>query len=682
MNASNALEQLLNSINKTYINKFPIDVLKEEMFIPINNEGETIVIGMVNPEEKERRNSILTKIILATRLKPKVLTLNKQQFDDIIKYFEEQINSGQAAQASALSASINPPTKKIGEKLIEEGLITKEQLTQALSDAKKEGIPVGSILVKLGFITIEDLKRTLSKQQGIGHVEEKIDAKAVKLIPEDFIKLNKVVPISTDGKTLVVGMVDPKNKQALNEIIYMTGLKPFPLILTHIEYENYIKTYLETKKDSEKLMEEFTKEDESSLVIEGSENLWQQVEKELQDESSIVAKFASSIITEAIAKKASDVHIEPRLDKYIVRYRIDGILKHIMDIPNKIESLLISRLKVISRMNIAEHRRTQDGRFTIKYGSKVYDLRVNILPVGTKEKMVIRILQPTLEFNANANKNDIQLNGAAKDDIQKINLMTTSPHGIILATGPTGSGKSTTLYSVINKLNSEYVNITTIEDPVEMKMDGVNQVQVNAKADITFASCMRAILRQDPDIIMVGEIRDYETLEAAIHAALTGHLVISTIHTNSATATITRLVEMGAAHHLIASSLMGVIAQRLIRKICPDCKELYEPTDEEIKMISSPIYDDSRFRGNNIYKAVGCDKCSGNGYIGRIGIYEIMPVNREIRKMISQGAAGHEIEEVAISCGMKSLKRAALEAILNGNTTIREYVRVLGASSD
>lgn len=684
MSNSNALEQLLNSINKSYIYKFPVEVLKEELFVPINSEGNNIVIGIVNPEEKERRNSILTKIILATRLKPKVLALTQAQFDEIIQYFEEQLESGQVHSSPALVASPNAPTKKIGEQLIDDGLITKEQLAQALSEGKKQGTPVGSILVKLGFITVEQLKTTLSKQQGIGHVEDKdlkVDPNALKLIPDDFIRLNKLVPLSSDGKILVVGMVDPKNKQILNEIIYMTGLKPFPLILTHIEYENYINTYLGSKKGSEKLIEEFSKEDDG-LVVEGGENLWQQVEKELQDESSVVAKFASSLITEAIEKKASDIHIEPRLNQYVVRYRIDGILKQVIDIPLKIESVLISRLKVLSRMNIAEHRRTQDGRFTIKYGGKVYDLRVNIIPVGTKEKMVIRILQPTLELDSCSSKREINLNGAAKEDIFKINLMTTVPHGIILATGPTGSGKSTTLYSIIDKLNNDFVNITTVEDPVEMKIDGVNQIQVNSKADITFASCMRSILRQDPDIIMVGEIRDYETLEAAIHSALTGHLVISTIHTNSATATITRLVEMGAANHLISSSLTGVIAQRLIRKLCPHCKEIYEPSDEELKMIRSPIYEDESFRGGKVYKAVGCDSCSGNGYNGRMGIYEVMPVSREIRKMISQGAAAHEIEEVAISCGMKTLKRSALDAIMKGQTSIKEYLRVLGASTD
>ena len=710
-------ENLKESINKEYINKFSIDILKQEKFVPINKQDDFLYVGIVDAENRERRNSILTKVILTTKLKPKVIALTEEQFDELIMFCEEQNNvadepvlikieplnqpeksDNQFGQVDQLNqdsqidavvpnirsnnvASGAPPKKKLGEQLIGDGLITEEQLTMALTESKQTGTPIGSVLVKLGFIHIEQLREALSRQQGYAHVESKdlkVEPNVIRLLPEDFVKENQAVPISTDGKTIVVGMVHPDNKQVLNDIIYLTGLKPFPLILTHIEYEKCINNFFETKRETEKLMEEISL-DENIIIME--ESLWNQVEKEFEDESNIVARFASSLITEAIEKKASDIHIEPRNDKYVVRYRTDGILRQILEVPSKIENLLISRLKVVARMDIAEHRRPQDGSFTLKYNNKLYNLRLNTLPVGSKEKMVIRILRSEMRIVNKENKK-IEIVGALEEDIKKIELMTTSPHGIILATGPTGSGKTTTLYSILNRVNNEMVNITTVEDPVEIKLEGINQIQVNAKADITFASCMRAILRQDPDIIMVGEIRDIETLDAAIYASLTGHLVLSTVHTNTATATITRLINMGAAPYLIASSLVGVIAQRLMRKLCPMCKELYNPTEQELELIVSSSEDYDGFIGNKIYKAVGCSNCDDMGYVGRMGIYEIMPINRELKKIITNSNIAHEIEEKAVSCGMKTLQRSGLDAILKGETTINEYIRVLGANNE
>ena len=677
------LDKLRENINPEYVSKFPMETLTEELFIPINQENGVLFVGMVDSENREKRNSILTKIILTTKMKPKVVAITKAQFDELIQIAKTAASKSTPSQGSAPQATkpaAGGPKKRLGEQLIDDGFITKEQLSQALAESKQTGTPIGSVLVKLGFITIEQLRETLSKQQGIGSVGEKdlrVDSSVIRLLPEDFIKDNKSVPISTDGRTIVVGMVNPNDKQALNDIIYLTGLQPFPLILTHIEYEKCIDNFFATKRETERLMEEISLDDDNIIV---EENLWQQVERELQDDSNIVAKFASSIITEAIDKKASDIHIEPRAGKYIVRYRIDGILSQVLEVPQRIEASLLSRFKVISRMNIAEHRRAQDGHVTFKFNNRPYDLRLNTLPVGAREKMVIRILQP--DVRVNNQEKQIQLKGAEKEDISKIDLMVTSPHGIILATGPTGSGKTTTLYSILNKVNSEMVNITTIEDPVEIKLEGINQVQVNHKADITFASCMRSILRQDPDVIMVGEIRDLETLEASINAALTGHLVMSTIHTNSATATVTRLTEMGAPEHLIATTLVGVIAQRLVRTLCPHCKQLYEPKMDDLKLILSQSEDFESFLGGRVFKAKGCDRCNNTGYIGRMGIYEIMPVNREIRKLVSQRVAAHEIEEIAIGCGMKTLQRACQDAILCGETTTAEFLRVLGATSD
>lgn len=574
-----------------------------------------------------------------------------------------------------------PTTKKIGEILIEEGLINDKQLTMALAEAKVLGIPLGSVLVKMGFITIKELKEALGAQMGVKLASaEQLKAlpTAISILPEDFVRENKVIPLSMTDKSLVVGMVDPDNSKTINEIVYQTGLKPTVIMVTHYEYENFLKTYYENEKETaNKLLEEIAQE-KSDVVEDGS--LWEQVENEIQDTSGTVAKFANKIVTLAIDQKASDIHIEPRLVGYVVRFRIDGTLREVLKIPAKVDSAVVSRFKVLARMNIAEHRRAQDGNFSIKYKKSQHDFRVNTLPVGNKEKMVIRVLAPAITDSNN--DKEIKIDGISPEDRKKIEYLISLPNGIVLTSGPTGSGKTSTLYSLIRTLNSEDVNITTIEDPIEIKMDGVNQSAVNPKAGITFANCMRAILRQDPDIILVGEIRDFETLEVAISASLTGHLVLSTIHTNSAAATITRLIEMGAKDYLISSTVTGVIAQRLVKKLCPECKVAYKPTVEEAKKILTNPEDIKRLTETTIYKAGGCPYCNETGYSGRTGVFEIMLINKEMKKMIAQRAHDVELEDYAIKHGMKTLKMSCLEHILNGVTTIDEFVRILGLASE
>lgn len=574
-----------------------------------------------------------------------------------------------------------PTTKKIGEILIEEGLINDKQLTMALAEAKVLGIPLGSVLVKMGFITIKELKEALGAQMGVKLASaEQLKAlpTAISILPEDFVRENKVIPLSMTDKSLVVGMVDPGNSKTINEIVYQTGLKPTVIMVTHYEYENFLKTYYENEKETaNKLLEEIAQE-KSDVTEDGS--LWEQVENEIQDTSGTVAKFANKIVTLAIDQKASDIHIEPRLVGYVVRFRIDGTLREVLKIPAKVDSAVVSRFKVLARMNIAEHRRAQDGNFSIKYKKNQHDFRVNTLPVGNKEKMVIRVLAPAITDSNN--DKEIKIDGISPEDRKKIEYLISLPNGIVLTSGPTGSGKTSTLYSLIRTLNSEDVNITTIEDPIEIKMDGVNQSAVNPKAGITFANCMRAILRQDPDIILVGEIRDFETLEVAISASLTGHLVLSTIHTNSAAATITRLIEMGAKDYLISSTVTGVIAQRLVKKLCPECKVAYKPTVEEAKKILTNPEDIKRLTETTIYKAGGCPYCNETGYSGRTGVFEIMLINKEMKKMIAQRAHDVELEDYAIKHGMKTLKMSCLEHILNGVTTIDEFVRILGLASE
>lgn len=714
------VNKLKNNINTEYLSMFSMEEIGRDKFFPINKQEDYIFIGLVDAENKEKRNPILTKIVMITKLKPKIIPLTEEQFEELfncykdkfkLEFVEEEtplvVSNNISKESSEQTAHIlpvlpeisfkkpeedlltvpkqiksteNAPRKRLGDQLIDDGLITREQLEEALFHSKQSGTPIGSVLVKLNFITVDQLRMALSKQQGINTVQSKdllIDPAVIKLLPEDFIKENRVVPLKSDGKTLFLGMVNPNDKQVLNDIIYLTGLKPYPLILTHIEYEKCITNYFETVKETEKILKEIAHD---NTHIGEEDNLWDQFEKELEDDSNIVAKFASSIITDAIDKKTSDIHIEPMLDGYIVRYRTDGILQKALEIPKKVETSVMSRLKVIAKLDIAEHRRPQDGHISLKYNDRTYDLRVSTLPVNQKEKMVIRILAPDIKVQKGDKR--LKLAGATSEDIEKIELMTNKPHGIILAVGPTGSGKTTTLYSVLNKINNETINITTVEDPVEIKLDGINQVQVNPKADITFASCLRAILRQDPDVVMIGEIRDIETLEAAIHASITGHLVLSTIHTNSAAATVVRLTEMGAPAHLVATALECVIAQRLVRRLCPNCKEKYTPNVKELRLITSSEEDIELFQQKEIYKAVGCDSCGKSGFVGRMGIYEVLIVNRDIKKMISKNAPDHELEEVAVSCGMKTLQRGGLDAIINGEIPISEFVRVLGVIND
>ncbi len=569
-------------------------------------------------------------------------------------------------------------SKKIGEVLVQMGLVTKEQIFNALVESKKSQIPLGTILVQQGIITLDELKKALKAQQGYETVtadQLKISDSVLSMLPEDFIKLNKVIPLSYDDKVLVVGMVNPNDKKVINDIIFLTGLKPSILIITHYEFSMCMQNlFSEQKKATSKLIKKVERE---ALAFEQEETLFEQAQKELKDDSNTVVKFVNKIISDAIDTRASDIHIEPRLDGYVVRYRKDGILHETLKLPAKSESAILTRLKVISKMNIAEHRRPQDGSFSITYKEKDYDFRINTLPVNDLEKMVIRILAPAVSMASS--KEEMVLNGASHAEMDLIKKMESVPNGIILTTGPTGSGKTTTLYTLLKAINNEKINITTIEDPIEIRIDGINQSQVNPKAGITFASCMRAILRQDPDVILVGEIRDIETLETAISAALTGHLVLSTLHTNSAASTITRLIDMGAKDYLVSSTLVGVIAQRLVRELCPHCKLQYFPTHEEAEMIvPGGEKEIQEFMKTPIYKPTGCDKCNFEGYSGRIGVYEIMPISKEIKKLIAQSAHDIEIEEAAVGAGMKTLQQACLKHIVDGRTTVEEFVRVLG----
>ena len=666
------LNRLKNSINMQILNKIDSALLEQYKFVPISVKDNFLFVVINSQTDK---NVVNTKLKEYYPQQVKFITVPDNDLIELINGIKADMEKGVPDDGTSKQV-------RLGELLIQKGYINDVQLLQALAESKRQKQPIGSTLFKLGFITLEQLKEILHLQTGYDLVTPEQLAsqdKFVKMLPEDFIKTNKIIPISSDGKTLILGVVTPVKPDILKDIIYLTGQNPKQLLMTNYEFENSLNTFFsEQKKETEKVIKEIEKESEE---FEVEESLAEMVDKQLKDSTGSVAKFVNQIITNGIDNKVSDIHIEPRLNGYIVRYRKDGMLQKVFDIPPKVETQVIARFKVLSRMNIAEHRRPQDGTFSIKYKNQSFDFRINTLPVSGKEKVCIRILAPAVSLNA-ADKN-INLIGGTQEDIAKIKNMVSCPNGIILTSGPTGSGKTTTLYSVLKSLNDEDVNITTIEDPIEIKLEGINQSQINPKAGITFASCMRAILRQDPDIILVGEIRDYETLEIAISAALTGHLVLSTVHTNSAAATVTRLIEMGAKDYLVSSTLSGVIAQRLVRRLCDDCKEEYFASYEEARQIYANEDEIREFMKKPIYRAKGCSKCEFTGYKGRLGVYEIMTITKEIKKLIARGAHDLEIEEAAVNHnGMKTLNTSCKGHILNGLTTISEFVRVLGVVNE
>ena len=665
------LNRLKNSVNSQILNKVNSALLEQYKFVPISVKDNFLFVAINSTSDKDVINLKLKEFYPQ---QVKFIQVPDQDLLDLIASLKQDVQKNTSDDGTSKQV-------RLGELLVQKGYINDVQLLQALAESKRQKIPIGSTLFKLGFITLDQLKEILHLQTGYDLVTPEQLAgqeKFIKILPEDFIKTNKIIPISSDGKTLILGVVTPVKPDVLKDIIYLTGQNPKQLLMTHYEFENSLNTFFsEQKKETEKVIKEIESEADE---FEVEESLADMVDKQLKDSTGSVAKFVNQIITNAIDNHVSDIHIEPRLSGYIVRYRKDGMLQKVLDIPPKVETSVIARFKVLSRMNIAEHRRPQDGTFSIKYKNGSYDFRINTLPVSGKEKVCIRVLAPAVSLNAE-DKN-ITLIGGTDEDIAKIKNMVSCPNGIILTSGPTGSGKTTTLYSVLKSLNDEDVNITTIEDPIEIRLEGINQSQINAKAGITFASCMRAILRQDPDIILVGEIRDYETLEIAISAALTGHLVLSTVHTNSAAATVTRLIEMGAKDYLVSSTLSGVIAQRLVRRLCDDCKEQYFASHEEARQIIANEEDIQAFMKKPVYRAKGCNKCDFTGYKGRLGVYEIMQINKEIKKLVATGAHDLEIEEAAMRNGMKTLNQSCLSHIINGMTTIDEFVRVLGVVNE
>ena len=552
--------------------------------------------------------------------------------------------------------------KRLGDLLVESGKITEKDLADALKKQKNTGKRLGELLIEEQIITEEDIIDVLEIQLGIQRVYLdfiNIDAKVVKYVPENLARKYLLVPIEIKGSQIDVAMSDPLNMFALDDVRVASGYEVNPLIASVAEIEKTMDRLYSGQK-VEKAAQEFAKEHNISLEKE-DETL-----DEISDiNKAPIIKLVDLIFNDAVKSSSSDIHIEP-FENYIkVRYRIDGQLVEKKRLPIEFLSALTTRIKILSNLNIAEKRLPQDGRMKLKVDKENIDLRISTLPTIHGEKIVIRILRNNSLI---ISKKSLGMN---KEDIEKLERIIKSPFGIILVTGPTGSGKSTTLYTILNEINSDNTNIVTVEDPVEYLLEGINQVNVNVKAGLTFAKGLRSILRQDPDIVMIGEMRDVETAEISVRAAITGHLVLSTIHTNDAASTIVRLEEMGLEPYLVASSLTGIIAQRLVRKICTNCKEEYEASPFE-KEILGHFNDDNV----SLWRGKGCPACNNSGYLGRIGVYEIMEITKEHRELIIKNATIREIKDYSIKSGMKTIKESCKELVLNGQTTIDELAKI------
>ena len=552
--------------------------------------------------------------------------------------------------------------KRLGDILVQSGKLNQIDLINSLKKQAVSGKRLGEILVEDQLVTEDDILEVLEVQLGIERINIEyleIDEEALRKVPEALAKKYSLIPVNIAGGVLRVAMSDPFNIIAMDDLKLATGLKIEKVLETKARIEASIeKNY--TKQYAEQVVQNLAKE-EMSYKREQEEK--QEVEDLSKD--APVVKLVDTIIQNAIRSKASDIHIEPYENEVRVRNRIDGELHKALDIPKESQSTLLTRFKILANLNIAEKRAPQDGRILTKIDGQDVDLRVSVLPTIHGEKIVIRILLKNSEI---LTKKSL---GMMPDDTQKLDNILSKPYGIILVTGPTGSGKSTTLYAVLSELNTMDKNIITVEDPVEYALNGVNQVGVNPKAGLTFASGLRSILRQDPDIIMVGEIRDSETGEIAIRASITGHVVLSTLHTNDAPSTVARLVDMGIQPFLVASSVNGIIAQRLVRKVCGRCAQPYEASKEEKELL-----DIDENEHLIINKGKGCPACSGTGYKGRIGIYEILEIDRDIREAITANKNTDYIKDLAVKNGMKTLKRACIEHVVNGITSMDEYLRV------
>ncbi|MGD1101332.1 MAG: type IV-A pilus assembly ATPase PilB [Terriglobia bacterium] len=569
---------------------------------------------------------------------------------------------------------------KLGEILLKENLITPDQLKQALDHQKANGGRLGNSLVKLGFLNDDEVTAVLSRQYGVPSINLayfEVDPSVTKLIPMDTATKYQVLPLSRVGSSLTLAMVDPTNVFAMDDIKFMTGFNIEPVVASEAAILEAIKKHYGSAEDQERKKElqdivNFIDEGQAeSLELEaeedGSLNLAQM---EKAAEEAPVIKLVNYILTDAVKRGASDIHMEPYEKEYRVRYRIDGILQIMMNPPFKLRDAIISRIKIMSKLDISEKRLPQDGRIMIKFmkdgRKKQIDFRVSVLPTLHGEKVVMRALD----------KENLRLDmtklGFEQESLDKFTKAIFKPYGMVLVTGPTGSGKTNSLYSAISQLNKPDTNIVTAEDPVEFQLHGINQVQMKEQIGLNFAAALRSFLRQDPNIILVGEIRDFETAEIAIKAALTGHLVLSTLHTNDAPSTISRLMNMGIEPFLVATSVHMIVAQRLVRRICSDCKA---PEDTSPQLLIDAGYTPEEAKTVKVYKGTGCSTCNSKGYKGRCGLYEVLEITDELRELILVGASALELRKKAIEQGMITLRKSGLIKAALGQTTLEEVFR-------
>ena len=566
----------------------------------------------------------------------------------------------------------NKGPRRLGDLLISAGLITQEQLDQGLQLQKGSGKRLGTVLQEHGFITESELIEALQMQLGIEFIDlskVNIPTELVQTVPKNIAKQYQVVPVRRVRDELYIAMSDPLNFYAIEEVRKAARCKVVPMVAMSAAVERAILV-LYGNEGAAKAIEEMKRE--AAVTSEGTVALDSAFTSNQVGDDSInqapAIRLVNAIIERAVTERASDIHIEPRETEVSVRMRIDGLLRDILTVPRELQSAVISRIKVMSSLDITERRVPQDGRFNVKIRDKDIDLRISTLPTVYGEKVVARLLDKS---GMRLSRDSI---GLSEEDMRKYERLIRIKNGVILIVGPTGSGKSTTMYTMVGDLNKREVNLVTLEDPVEYNIDGVNQVQINEKTGMTFASGLRSILRQDPDIIAVGEIRDGETAEIAMRSAITGHVVLSTIHTSDALGTVERLVDMGVEPYLVASALKGVFSQRLVRRICPHCRQAYSPTEEEQAELGLE-YDPNR----TFYRGKGCPECFDTGYRGRTGVFEIFPLSIQVRRMIAANAGREAIEKLLTQpdSGFVSLRQNAIKLVEEGKTTVDEVLRVV-----
>jgi len=567
-------------------------------------------------------------------------------------------------------------SSRLGEILVKDSLISADQLKQALDYQKKNGGRLGTCLVKMGLVSDDDITAVLSRQYGVPSINLKfyeVDPAVIKLVPQETAVRYQIVPLSRVGSTLTIAMTDPTNVFAMDDIKFMTGFNVEPVVASETAISEAIHKFygeVESVEELDKVMKDLTGEEADALELAAEETEMDLASLSKAAEEAPIIKLCNLILTDAVKRGASDIHVEPYEKEYRVRFRIDGILQNVMAPPMKLKDAMTSRIKIMSKLDISEKRLPQDGRIMIKYlkdgKKKELDFRVSTVPTLFGEKIVLRLLD----------KENLRLDmtklGFEPEALTKFERQILKPYGMVLVTGPTGSGKTNTLYSSVARLNTPETNIMTAEDPVEFQLPGINQVQMKEQIGLNFASALRAFLRQDPNIILVGEIRDFETAEIAVKAALTGHLVLSTLHTNDAPSTISRLMNMGIEPFLVATSVNLICAQRLVRRICVQCKE---PLQIQSEALTEAGFSPEEAMKTTVQHGKGCATCNNTGYKGRVGLYEVMEINDELRELILVGASALELKKKAMEQGMITLRRSGLQKVASGLTTMEEVLR-------